>query len=80
MPRLDVWPGCVLWLLENVDVDTCPLYGASGGALAATLMACKINPYKAFDVANRLSKENHIFERPLGGTASHVFLDRQTAS
>lgn len=58
--------GCVLWLLENVDVDSCPCFGASGGALAATFTACKIDPFKAFDVANRLSEENGVFERRLG--------------
>eukprot|EP00210_Caulerpa_lentillifera_P007429 g7100.t1 len=58
--------GCVLWLLENVDVDSCPCYGASGGALAATLTACKVDPFKAFEVADRLAEEYRIFERPLG--------------
>lgn len=61
--------GCVLWLLENVDVDTCPLYGASGGALAATLTACRVDVFRAFDAADRLAAETGLFERPLGETA-----------
>jgi len=58
--------GCVLWLLEHIDVDTCPFFGASGGALAATFTACKVDPFEAFRVANRLADEHRIFDRPLG--------------
>lgn len=58
--------GCVLWLLENIDVDTCPFFGASGGALAATFTACKVDPFKAYRVAHRLSEEHQIFDRPFG--------------
>lgn len=42
------------------------MVGASSGALAAILAACKVDPYKALDVAHRLGQEYEIYERPLG--------------
>lgn len=70
--------GCVLWLLEHVDVDTCPFFGASGGALAATFTACKVDPFKAFNVASRLSEEHRIFERPFGDISLYQCLLEET--
>ncbi|GMH37657.1 hypothetical protein BSKO_05530 [Bryopsis sp. KO-2023] len=72
--------GAVLWLSENYDMSKVPMAGASGGALAATLAACNVDPYKAAQVADRLGKEYNIWERPLGlmgvwGDIIRVWLD-----
>eukprot|EP00210_Caulerpa_lentillifera_P005925 g5664.t1 len=69
--------GCALWLLEHVDIDRCPCFGASGGALAATMLACKIDPFKVFEVANHLSEESCVFHRRLGVTGIWGELIRQ---
>ena len=58
--------GAVKYLAEHFDLSKVPVVGASGGALAAVLLACGIDPDKAFDKAYQLASEHEIWTKPRG--------------
>lgn len=54
------------YLQQRYDLTAWQMRGASAGALVATLAACNVGPDQALICADRLARENGIFERKLG--------------
>ena len=68
--RCQIFPcanaGAVKYLQQRYDLTSWQMRGASAGALVATLAACNVSPDQALICADRLARENGIFERKLG--------------
>jgi hypothetical protein len=60
--------GVLRYLSERYDLGRCRFVGASAGALAAVLCACRIDPLRATRLAFDLSIEADVLNRP-GGLA-----------
>jgi hypothetical protein len=58
--------GALQYLSKRYDLTRVPHGGASGGALAAALARCGVDPEEITESAYRLSLEHKIWERPLG--------------
>ena len=59
--------GAVAYLLENkYNLDNVRLTGASAGALTATLTTNDVDFEEATELALKLAKEAHVWDRPLG--------------
>lgn len=58
--------GAVKWFTERYDLTRVPMVGASGGALAAVLGGCGVDPDRVLEHAVELSVKHAIYERPLG--------------
>lgn len=58
--------GAVKYLAERYDLSKVPMVGASGGALASVLGACRVDADLVFETAYQLSVSYNIWDRPLG--------------
>eukprot|EP00879_Flechtneria_rotunda_P004485 GHRR01004739.1.p1 GENE.GHRR01004739.1~~GHRR01004739.1.p1 ORF type:complete len:311 (+),score=93.02 GHRR01004739.1:181-1113(+) len=58
--------GAVQYLMQHFQLSKVPMVGASGGALAAVLASCEVDPQEVMESAYRMSLQHNIWEKPLG--------------
>eukprot|EP00879_Flechtneria_rotunda_P005137 GHRR01005419.1.p1 GENE.GHRR01005419.1~~GHRR01005419.1.p1 ORF type:complete len:218 (+),score=72.92 GHRR01005419.1:843-1496(+) len=52
--------------MQHFQLSKVPMVGASGGALAAVLASCEVDPQEVMESAYRMSLQHNIWEKPLG--------------
>lgn len=58
--------GALKYLSQHYDLKKVPMAGASGGALAAVLAACGVDPDIVLERAYAMSVEDGVWDRPFG--------------